>query len=61
MFKSFLRVVLKLLFRVELLGDPSEFANKRTLIVANHESFIDGLLIGGASLRVDEFSKIVNL
>jgi len=46
MFKSFLRVVLKYLFRIELLGDPSEFANKRTLIVANHESFIDGLLIG---------------
>lgn len=46
MLKSFLRVVLKFLFRVDLLGDASAFINPRTLIVANHESFIDGLLIG---------------
>ncbi len=46
MFKTLLRIVLKALFRVELTGDPTTFINARTLIVANHESFIDGLLIG---------------
>ncbi len=46
MFKVLLRIVLKALFRVELTGDPAAFINPRTLIVANHESFIDGLLIG---------------
>lgn len=45
MFKSILRLLLKLLFRVELRGDVSVFHNPRTLIVANHESFIDGLLL----------------
>ena len=46
MFKVVLRIALKVLFRVQLTGDPSTFLNSRTLIVANHESFIDGLLIG---------------
>ena len=46
MFKTILRVVFKLLFRVEVCGDSSTFINPRTLIVANHESFIDGLLLG---------------
>ncbi len=46
MFKVLLRIILKALFRVELTGDPAAFVNTRTLIVANHESFIDGLLIG---------------
>jgi acyl-[acyl-carrier-protein]-phospholipid O-acyltransferase/long-chain-fatty-acid--[acyl-carrier-protein] ligase len=41
------RIVLRPLFRVELSGDPREFANERTLIVANHESFLDGVLLGG--------------
>ena len=26
-------------------GDAAEFDNDRTLIVANHESFLDGLLL----------------
>jgi acyl-[acyl-carrier-protein]-phospholipid O-acyltransferase/long-chain-fatty-acid--[acyl-carrier-protein] ligase len=46
MLKIFLRLVMKALFRVEVSGDASVFDNPRTLIVANHESFIDGLLIG---------------
>ena len=46
MFRIILRVVLKTLFRVELRGDTSVFVNRRTLVVANHESFIDGLLLG---------------
>lgn len=46
MFKAMLRAVLKILFRVETRGDTAVFTNERTLIVANHESFLDGLLIG---------------
>ena len=46
MLKNSLRVLLKALFRVSLSGDPEAFHNPRTLIVANHESFIDGLLLG---------------
>jgi acyl-[acyl-carrier-protein]-phospholipid O-acyltransferase/long-chain-fatty-acid--[acyl-carrier-protein] ligase len=46
MLKNSLRVLLKALFRVSLSGDPEAFYNPRTLIVANHESFIDGLLLG---------------
>lgn len=46
MFKTFLRLILKALFRVRVSGDRSTFINPRTLIVANHESFIDGLLLG---------------
>lgn len=46
MFNTLLRFVMKALFRVEVGGDMTAFDNPRTLIVANHESFIDGLLIG---------------
>src|ERR1700743_3964123 len=44
--RALFRLVLRPLFRVELSGDPREFANERTLIVANHESFLDGALLG---------------
>jgi acyl-[acyl-carrier-protein]-phospholipid O-acyltransferase/long-chain-fatty-acid--[acyl-carrier-protein] ligase len=40
-----LRVITRVLFRVRAYGDMSAFFNARTLIVANHESFIDGLLL----------------
>jgi acyl-[acyl-carrier-protein]-phospholipid O-acyltransferase / long-chain-fatty-acid--[acyl-carrier-protein] ligase len=43
--KSSLRLLLRVLFRVHIKGDPAVFANARTLIVANHESFLDGLLL----------------
>jgi acyl-[acyl-carrier-protein]-phospholipid O-acyltransferase / long-chain-fatty-acid--[acyl-carrier-protein] ligase len=43
--RAALRGVLKPLFRVRLAGESGEFANERTLIVANHESFVDGLLL----------------
>ena len=46
MFKVILRALLKVLFRIEVSGDRNLFFNERTLIVANHESFLDGLLIG---------------
>jgi acyl-[acyl-carrier-protein]-phospholipid O-acyltransferase/long-chain-fatty-acid--[acyl-carrier-protein] ligase len=41
-----LRLLLRPLFRVRLSGSPAEFANPRTLIVANHESLLDGVLLG---------------
>jgi acyl-[acyl-carrier-protein]-phospholipid O-acyltransferase / long-chain-fatty-acid--[acyl-carrier-protein] ligase len=44
--KWLLRLVTRLLFRVRFSGDGSSFLNQRTLIVANHESFLDGLLLG---------------
>jgi acyl-[acyl-carrier-protein]-phospholipid O-acyltransferase / long-chain-fatty-acid--[acyl-carrier-protein] ligase len=50
--KLILRVILGPLFRVQMTGDRSVFANERTLIVANHESFLDGALLG-AFLPVD--------
>ncbi len=44
--KLLLRPLMRLLFRVEVHGDPASLHHPRTLIVANHESFIDGLLLG---------------
>jgi acyl-[acyl-carrier-protein]-phospholipid O-acyltransferase / long-chain-fatty-acid--[acyl-carrier-protein] ligase len=41
-----LRAILWPLFRVQVLGPRDVFANPRTLIVANHESFLDGVLLG---------------
>ena len=43
--KRALRGVLRLVFRLSVTGDPASFRNERTLIVANHESFLDGLLL----------------
>jgi acyl-[acyl-carrier-protein]-phospholipid O-acyltransferase/long-chain-fatty-acid--[acyl-carrier-protein] ligase len=43
--KALLRVILRPLFRLTVSGDPSVFRNERTLIVANHESFVDGVLL----------------
>jgi acyl-[acyl-carrier-protein]-phospholipid O-acyltransferase/long-chain-fatty-acid--[acyl-carrier-protein] ligase len=44
--RTLLRGLLRLLFRVRIHGDTTVFQNDRTLIVANHESFLDGLLLG---------------
>jgi acyl-[acyl-carrier-protein]-phospholipid O-acyltransferase/long-chain-fatty-acid--[acyl-carrier-protein] ligase len=43
--KRAIRALLRLLFRISITGDPASFYNERTLIVANHESFLDGLLL----------------
>lgn len=44
--KSTLRLLLGTLFRVKVRGDLAPLAADRLLIVANHESFIDGILLG---------------
>ncbi len=44
--KTFLRLVFRLLFRVTPPQDNGQFKAERLLIVANHESFIDGMLLG---------------
>ncbi|MBI4693612.1 MAG: bifunctional acyl-ACP--phospholipid O-acyltransferase/long-chain-fatty-acid--ACP ligase [Gammaproteobacteria bacterium] len=44
--RRLLAAILRPLFRIEIHGDAREFDNPRTLVVANHESFLDGLLLG---------------
>ncbi|HME38383.1 MAG TPA: bifunctional acyl-ACP--phospholipid O-acyltransferase/long-chain-fatty-acid--ACP ligase [Steroidobacteraceae bacterium] len=43
--RSLLRTLMRVLFRVTVTGDPTFFRNDRTLIVANHESLLDGFLL----------------
>lgn len=44
--RAALKVVLKLLFRVRVTGLDRNIDSSRLLIIANHESFLDGLLLG---------------
>lgn len=44
--KSLLRLLAKLLLRVRVQGDPTVLQAQRLLIIANHESFLDGILLG---------------
>lgn len=44
--KAFLRIIARLVFRVRVQGDMSGLKAERLLIIANHESFLDGLLLG---------------
>ena len=44
--KTILRALFRVLFRVRVQGDPGSFGAPRLLIVANHESFLDGLILG---------------
>ncbi len=43
--RACLRGLSRVLFRVRLHAQASQFKHERTLIVANHESFLDGLLL----------------
>jgi acyl-[acyl-carrier-protein]-phospholipid O-acyltransferase/long-chain-fatty-acid--[acyl-carrier-protein] ligase len=42
----FLRILLRCLLRVRVAGDVASLASGRTLIVANYDSLLDGILIG---------------
>jgi acyl-[acyl-carrier-protein]-phospholipid O-acyltransferase/long-chain-fatty-acid--[acyl-carrier-protein] ligase len=44
--QGLLRAVFGVLFRVRIQGDRNAFDAPRLLIVANHESFLDGLILG---------------
>ncbi|WP_234086988.1 bifunctional acyl-ACP--phospholipid O-acyltransferase/long-chain-fatty-acid--ACP ligase [Azonexus sp. R2A61] len=44
--RPLLRFLARLLFRVDVQFHQSDFSHRKLLIVANHESFLDGLLIG---------------
>jgi acyl-[acyl-carrier-protein]-phospholipid O-acyltransferase/long-chain-fatty-acid--[acyl-carrier-protein] ligase len=44
--RAILKVALKVLFRVRVQGLERQVEAQRLLIIANHESFLDGLLIG---------------
>jgi acyl-[acyl-carrier-protein]-phospholipid O-acyltransferase/long-chain-fatty-acid--[acyl-carrier-protein] ligase len=44
--RPLLRALARLLFRVEVRFEQADFSHQRLLVVANHESFLDGLLIG---------------
>jgi len=47
LFKSFIRIVLKLLYRVEVIGiENMPKAGERAVVVVNHVSFLDGALLG---------------
>jgi acyl-[acyl-carrier-protein]-phospholipid O-acyltransferase/long-chain-fatty-acid--[acyl-carrier-protein] ligase len=46
MLAKILRFICKILFRVQVRGLENVPAENRLLIVANHESFLDGLLLG---------------
>ena len=44
--KTVLRALCRLLFRVEVRNHNREISQDRLLIIANHQSFLDGLLLG---------------
>ena len=50
MLKSIVRAILvplfRILFRVRIEGDVHQFRVDKLLIIANHESFLDGLILG---------------
>lgn len=45
MLKSFLKILLQFLFRIKVVGEYQD-QNGHTIIIANHQSFLDGLILG---------------
>jgi len=46
LFRSLLRGVIRFLFRVQVRGQPEALEARPLLVIANHVSFLDGLLLG---------------
>lgn len=46
MLKALLRLICRVMFRVEVRGDSHLTSQDKLLVIANHESFLDGLLLG---------------
>jgi acyl-[acyl-carrier-protein]-phospholipid O-acyltransferase/long-chain-fatty-acid--[acyl-carrier-protein] ligase len=46
MMRSILKLIISILFRVRVLGDPSPLAAGGVLVIANHDSRLDGVLLG---------------
>ncbi|MCW5603311.1 MAG: 1-acyl-sn-glycerol-3-phosphate acyltransferase [Burkholderiales bacterium] len=46
MIRAFIRFVLRLLWRVRVKGDTQQLLRGRPLVVANHDSYLDGVLLG---------------
>lgn len=46
MLKTLLRGLMRWLYKVEVRGEVAELRAARLLIIANHQSFLDGLLLG---------------
>lgn len=46
MIRVLLRWIFRVLFRVQVSGDTQAFDSRKLLVVANHESFLDGLVLG---------------
>lgn len=49
------RLLLRLLFRVTLQGPPIHFGQGRLLLIPNHQSFVDGILLGAFLPRIPTF------
>ena len=46
MLKTLLRSLMRWLFKIEVRGELAELRAERLLIIANHQSFLDGILLG---------------
>ncbi len=46
MLKTLLKLVFKGLFRIKINGQYQAFGQEKTLIIANHQSFLDGIILG---------------
>lgn len=44
--RALLVMITRVLFRIEMRGDPNHLKAEKLLVIANHESFLDGLLLG---------------